>query len=311
VTTPRLSVVTTLYRSGAHLPAFHERMARAAAALTADFELVLVNDGSPDDTLDVAVGLHRTDARVRVVDLSRNFGHHKAMMTGLAHARGARVFLLDCDLEEEPEWLERFAAEMERSGADVVYGVQAQRKGGAFERWSGELFFRTFNAFASQPIPPNLTTMRLMTRRYVESLLLHREREMVIAGLWAMTGYRQVPLAVEKRSRGRSTYDLRRKVLHFVNAVTSFSDRPLVFIFWMGLAISAASSVAALYLVIRRLFFGVFLGGWPSLIVSVWLMGGLTLFALGVIGIYLSKIFLETKQRPYTIVRDVYEREGE
>jgi putative glycosyltransferase len=307
---PALSVVTTLYRSAGHLRAFHERVRDAAAALGGgSWEMVLVNDGSPDDSLAVAVALHGEDARVRVVDLSRNFGHHKAMMTGLEHARGERVFLIDCDLEEDPALLARFDEEMRRTGADVVYGVQSRRKGGPFERWSGEIFFRAFNAMATYPIPANLITMRLMTRRYVRSLLEHREREMVISGLWALTGYAQVALPVEKSSRGTSSYDLRRKIVHFVNAVTSFSDRPLTLIFWMGLGISTFSALAAAYLVIRRVFFGVMLDGWPSLMVSVWLLGGLTLFSIGVIGIYLSKVFLETKQRPYTIVRALYERQ--
>jgi putative glycosyltransferase len=307
--TPALSVVTTLYRSAGHLRAFHERVQGAVAALGGSWEMVLVNDGSPDDSLAVAVALHEEDARVRVVDLSRNFGHHKAMMTGLEHARGERVFLIDCDLEEDPALLARFDEEMRRTGADVVYGVQSRRKGGLFERWSGEIFFRAFNAMATFPIPPNLITMRLMSRRYVQSLLEHREREMIISGLWALTGYAQVAMAVEKSSRGASSYDLRRKIVHFVNAVTSFSDRPLTLIFWMGLGISTLAAAAAAYLVVRRVFFGVLLAGWPSVMVSIWLLGGLTLFSIGVIGIYLSKVFLETKQRPYTIVRALYERE--
>jgi putative glycosyltransferase len=112
---------------------------------------------------------------------------------------------------------------------------------------------------------------------------------------------------IDKHHKGRSTYDFGRKLAHVVNSITSFSNRPLVFIFYLGLGISVLAGLAAGYLVVRRLFFGVLLAGWPSLMVSVWLLGGLTLLCLGVIGIYLSKIFIETKQRPYTIVRQVYE----
>jgi len=300
-----LSIVTTLYRSAGCLDAFHARMVRTAEAF-GDFEIVLVNDGSPDESLQKALEIRASDPRVVVVDLSRNFGHHKAMMTGLAHARGERIFLIDCDLEEEPELLSAFAEEMRRTGADVVFGVQAQRKGGPVERWSGHLFFRLFNLLSDEPLPPNLSTVRLMTRRYVDALLAHRERAMVIGGLWVVTGFSQVGVPIRKVARGLTSYTFAKRVDVFVNAVTSFSDKPLRLIFYLGMAIFLFALVAALVLVVRRVFLGVLLAGWPSLMVSVWLLGGLTLFSVGVIGIYLQKVFLETKQRPYTIVRAVH-----
>jgi putative glycosyltransferase len=303
-----ISVVATLYRSAGCLGEFYRRVKAEAERLTAEYEIVLVNDGSPDDSLDVALALQRADHRLKLIDLSRNFGHHKAMMTGLAHSRGRRVFLIDADLEEPPELLRELHAKLEAEGADAVYGVQESRKGGLFERWSGALFFHAFNLLSSHPLPRNLTTVRLMSRRYVDALLTHGEREMVIGGLWVITGFKQVPLMITKGSRRASSYGLARKVAHAVNAVTSFSDRPLVYVFYMGLGISLLAGAAASYLMIRRLFFGVLLSGWPSLIVSVWLLGGLTLFSIGIVGIYVSKVFIETKQRPYTIVRAIYER---
>lgn len=303
-----LSIVATLYRSAPHLAEFHARVSAAASRVSADYEIIFVNDGSPDDSLDVALGLHAADDRVRVIDLSRNFGHHKAMMTGLTHARGDLVFLIDADLEEEPELLITFAETLRSTKADVVYGVQRSRRGGLFERWSGALFFTVFNALSEQPIPANLVTMRLMTRRYVTALVAHQEREMVIAGLWALTGFSQVPIEITKYEKSQTTYRLAHKISVLVNGITSFSARPLEFIFYLGLAIGASAALAAVYLVVRRLFFGTMLAGWPSVMVSVWLLGGVMVSSIGVIGIYLSKIFIETKQRPYTIVRQVYER---
>lgn len=304
----RLSIVTTLYRSAACIEEFCRRAGDAAARLTPDYEIVLVNDGSPDNALDLAIALYERDPHVRVIDLSRNFGHHRAMMTGLAHARGELVFLLDSDLEQPPEALGEFAAELERQGADVVYGVQSRRSGGWMERWTGSLYYRLFNLFSTTPIPANIVTMRLMTRRYVKALLRHREREILIAGLWASTGFKQVPLTVIRSAKGSTTYTLRRKLSAFVNGITSFSNRPLLYVFYMGACISFVATVAAFVMIVRRIFFGYFLAGWASLIVSIWLLGGLTIFSLGIIGIYLSKVFTESKRRPYTIVRDVYER---
>ena len=304
----QLSIVSTLYRSAAHLEEFHRRVSAAARTVTSDYEIILVNDGSPDESLTVALGLLERDARIRVIDLARNFGHHKAMMTGLSHARGELVFLIDSDLEEEPELLASFLDTLRRAKADVVHGVQAVRRGRFVERASGWVFFKVFNLLSEWPIPRNVVTVRLMTRRYVSALVAHREREMMIAGLWTLTGFRQVPVVVIKQSRAHSTYGLGQKLAILVNSLTSFSDKPLVFIFYLGTLIVALAAAAAAYLIVRRLLFGQLLAGWASLIVSVWLLGGLTLFSLGIIGIYLSKVFLETKQRPYTIIREIHER---
>jgi putative glycosyltransferase len=303
-----LSIVTTLYSSAAHLEEFHDRISAEAEGLTQDYELILVNDGSPDDSLEIALSLLEKDPKVRVIDLSRNFGHHKAMMTGLGHARGDLVFLIDCDLEEAPELLGTFHSEMKRTGADVVYGVQQARKGGLLERLTGNWFYRLVNLLSYYPVPANAIAARLMTRRYVTALVQHRDREVFLAGLWAITGFEQVPVTVEKGHRGTTTYSLGRKLSVLVNSTTSFSSKPLVFIFYLGCAILLLSSLAALYLIVKALFFGSYLAGWPSLIVSVWLLGGLTVFCMGIIGIYLSKVFAETKDRPYTVVRHVYER---
>ena len=303
-----LSIVTTLYCSAPHLDEFYVRVCAAAEGVATNFEIVLVNDGSPDDSLQKAISLCRNDKRIKVIDLSRNFGHHKAIMTGLAHACGDLVFLVDSDLEEEPELLEAFYLRLKETNADVVFGVQQKRKGGLLERAGGAIFYEIFNVLSTHSIPRNAITARLMSRKYVRALVEYREREMMIAGLWTLTGFNQVPLPVRKFQRSGSTYTFRRKVGQLVNAITSFSSKPLEMIFYLGCAILFLSTIAALAIIIGRLVFGTLLLGWPSLIVSIWLLGGLTIFCLGVIGIYLSKIFIEVKQRPYTIVKDVYAR---
>ena len=305
-----LSIVTSAFYSASHLEEFYLRSCAAAEKITNSFEIIIVNDGSPDHSLAVARALVLRDPRVRVIDLSRNFGHHKALMTGLAHSCGDLVFLIDSDLEEDPELLEGFYRELKATAADVVFGVQEKRKGKLFERLSGFIFFTIFNALSSPALTANFITARLMNRRYVSALLQHREREMLIAGLWALTGFTQIPQTVKKHSKGSSTYSTRVKIAQAVNAVTSFSNKPLVFIFYLGCAILFLSTLAALYLVIRKIFWGTLLLGWASLIVSVWMLGGMTIFCLGIIGIYLAKIFIEVKQRPYTIIKDIYEQDN-
>jgi len=306
-----LSIVTTMYNSAPFLEEFYERVSKTAQKITDDFEIIFVNDGSPDNSLDIAVSLHEKDNHVIVVDLSRNFGHHRAMMTGLGYAKGEKVFLIDCDLEEEPELLGSFNEKLSDSDCDVVYGVQESRKGGAFERISGNIFYTLFNRLSGIRIPHNPVTARLMSGRYVKSLLLYRERELFLVGIWHITGYHQEPFVIKKLSREGTNYSLRKKVTLAINAITSFSDKPLIFIFYTGIVISSISALYILYLFIRKMFSGVAISGWTSLIVSVWFLGGLTIFFIGVIGIYLSRIFVETKQRPYAIIRAVYGGNGD
>lgn len=303
----KLSIVATLYQSASYIEEFHRRASSAARDLVGDdFEIVLVNDGSPDNSLDVAIGLSARDPRVVVVDLSRNFGHHKAMMTGLAHARGEQVFLIDSDLEEEPEWLTTFHATMTSAACDVVYGVQGNRKGGALERLTGAMFYRVFRALTGIRQPDNIVTARLMSRRYVEALLQHREREINIGGLWLITGFEQRKQVVVKHSTSPTTYSLSRKFGHLVNAVTSFSSLPLVFTFYSGLVISLTAVAYIAYLVMRYFFIASPPGGYTSIIASIWLFSGLIIFFMGIQGIYIAKVFSEVKQRPYSIVRHVY-----
>lgn len=308
----KLSIVATLYQSAPYIGEFHRRASAAARQLVGeDFEIVLVNDGSPDASLDVAVALSDTDPHVVVVDLSRNFGHHKAMMTGLAQAKGERIFLIDSDLEEEPEWVLAFEARMNAESADVVYGVQPRRKGGCLEQLTGGWFYRIFRFLTGIDQPDNIVTARLMSRRYVDALLLHKERELNIGGLWIVTGFRQRQEPVKKHSSSPTTYSFSRKLSHLINAVTSFSSLPLVFTFYAGMVISASALIYIGYLMIRYFFIASPPGGYTSIIASIWLFSGLIIFFMGVQGIYISKLFSEVKQRPYTIVRHVYKQSRE
>lgn len=308
----RLSIVATLYESAVHIEEFYRRASDTAKKIAVDdYEIVFVNDGSPDNSLDVAVKLSKNDSRIVVIDLSRNFGHHKAMLTGLAHAKGDEIFLIDSDLEEEPEWLLEFSEQMKKVACDVVFGVQANRKGGVFERMSGWLFYKVFNTLTGLALPKNAVTARLMTRRYLNALLLHEEREVSIGGLFLLTGFSQLPHKVRKHDTSQSTYTFAKKMLIMVDSVTSFSNKPLVGIFYVGLIILLFSSINVIYLVFNWMLFSTPLSGWTSVMASIWLLGGLIVLFIGIVGIYLSKIFSETKQRPNSIVRHIYVKRDE
>jgi putative glycosyltransferase len=304
----KLSIVSTLYQSGLYLEEFYARCVSAAEKITSEFEIILVNDGSPDNSLNLAIEIHEKDPRVVVVDLSRNFGHHKAMMTGLAHAKGRHIFLIDSDLEEDPEWLHSFSQQMLDEKCDVVYGVQGKRKGNLSERFTGNLFYWFFQKVTRVDIPKNVVTARLMTHRYVQSLLRFDERELFLAVLWHITGFEQHPQIVQKLSTSETTYTLRHKITILVNSITAFSNRPLVGIFHFGVMILAMSLVYISYLIFNWIFLSTPLSGWTSIMASIWLLGGFIISFIGVIGIYLSKVFSETKRRPYTIIKHTYDQ---
>ncbi len=301
-----LSIVTTLYNSAQTVEDFYHRMVSAAEKITASFEIVIVDDGSPDHSLEIACRLAERDARVKVVELSRNFGHHRALMTGLMHSSGDCCFMIDSDLEEDPALLAAFWEKLHGADLDVVYGYQDIRAGSAFRRATGALAYKLFDWLIPYKIPANHITVRLMRRAYVNSLLLHREQQTAIGGLWVITGYHQLGIPVAKTVRKVTTYSFARRWHVLINSVTSFSETPLIAIFYLGIFISMISGIYATALIIRWLLDGSSVPGWLSVMVSVWLLGGLAIFCMGLIGIYLSKIFIETKNRPYSIVRRIH-----
>ena len=304
----KLSIITTLFSSSPYLEAFFKSASFVARDFAEeDYEIIFVNDESPDNSLMVAIELAKEDSRIKIIDLSRNFGHHKAMMTGMKYSSGDIVFLLDSDLEESPEYLKDFFNEMNLTGADVVYGVQDSRKGGRFEKLSGAMFWKFLKIITGLPFQKNLSTMRLMKKNYVEALTQHNEHEIFIAGLWLITGFNQRPIFIKKDSKDKSSYSFRSKISLLVNSVTSFSNKPLVAIFYAGFFIFISSLGYIFYLIYRKLFLLQSLAGWTSVMASVWFLGGLIISFLGIIGIYLSKMFIETKNRPYSIVKKVHE----
>jgi putative glycosyltransferase len=302
----KLSIVSTLFRSEASLQEFYRRAITAAESIATDVEMVLVDDGSPDNSLSLALRLQERDSRIIIIELSRNFGHHRAMMTGLAQATGDLVFLIDSDLEEEPELLGQFHAKMKELGCDVVFGVQQARRGGIFERVSGEAYYRLLDFLSDNPLPRNLITARLMTRPYVDALIQHQDRAFEISDLWQATGFRQVPLAVVKHSLSESSYSWSRRIQMAVRQVTTTSTRLLYLIFYAGCAISGMSMLTLLYFLLRYLTHGIGTDGWTSLFVSVSFFGGTTVLILGIIGLYVANILAETKRRPYTVIRAVH-----
>jgi putative glycosyltransferase len=302
-----LSIVTTLYNSAPYIEEFYRRVLAQIQSLPVDYEVVFVDDGSPDSALDVALKIANRDHRVSVVELSKNFGHHKAMMTGIGQARGDLVFLIDVDLEEPPEILSDFYRELTEKSVDIVFGIQQQRHGTWFQRTSGEAFYHLYNLLSSNVIPRNQLRARLMTRRYVDALLRHREQLFMIEILCNITGFKQIAFPMNKTGyKGSTSYNLTRRIRLFINGITMSSNRPLIFIGYLGALITILAAFYTGFTLLQYLFGVATPDGWTSLIISVWFLGGLTIFSLGIIATYLSVMFEEVKGRPYSIIATVH-----
>jgi putative glycosyltransferase len=301
----KLSIVTTIYSTAHAIEEFHARALRAAETLGVDAEIVFVNDGSPDDGLEVARRLVERDPRVLLIDLSRNFGQFRALWTGMQHATGDLVAILDGDLEDDPMWLVPFRERMRETGCDVVYGVSLRPTNGPAYRAGRAVYYMVLNAFADVSFPRNVVTARLMTRRYVDALLTFEERELFLAGVMYMAGFAQIGVPVDKPSTSPTTYDLRKLLRVFVNSVTAFSTTPLIAVFAGGITISVMAILYIAYLMYRYFWYGIPVAGWTSVMAAIVFFSGVLLFFNGVMAIYIGKIFIEVKRRPLSIVRSI------
>lgn len=306
----KLSIVSTMYRSSPYLAEFSTRIAHAAEQITNDYELIFVNDGSPDDSLAVALQLQVENPKIQIVDLSRNFGHHAAIVAGIEYAQGDYVFLIDCDLEEQPEWLSLFERQIELSNADVVFGVQQTRVASKTSNFLGSLFWKSLNVMSNVKIPHNPMTCRLMKRDYVDALLSVGDRVLYLAGVFAWTGFKQQSLYLIKTprpSQHKSTYNLSRRLLQAADSFSSFSVAPLSLIFMMGSFIWFASIFYGIYLLAQKILKPeMVVSGFTSMMLSIWFLSGFIIIALGIIGLYIAKIFQEVKRRPLFITRKIY-----
>ncbi len=309
----KLSVVTTVFQSKSFIEEFYSKIKAEAKKITSDYELIFVNDGSPDDSIDLLKNIVRRDEKVTILNLSRNYGHHHAIMAGLNYSKGDLVFLIDIDLEEDPHLLSEFYTEIaSNEDLDVVFGVQKTRKGHFTKKYGGWFFYKVFNLLANVNPNPRGLTIRIMKRAYVDALVRFKEKHLFLAGIFELLGFNTKSLTVDKLNRSTTSYSFSKRFVLMVTALTSFSSFPLVISFYFGLLLSLISFFYGTYLVIKKMIYQDLLNmGWTSLMVSIWFLGGVILMSTGIIGIYLSKIFDEIKNRPNYIVKEVLTQKGE
>ncbi len=298
-----LSVVAPLYEEDALVEAFHARVCGALEGIP--FELVLVDDGSRDRTPELLAALAARDERVRVIRLSRNFGHQTALTAGLDHARGDAVAMLDADLQDPPELIPEML-EHWRRGTDVVYAVRRRRDGETrFKLASARWFYRLFSAVGDVPLEPDSGDFRLLDRAPLDALLSMRERNRFLRGMTVWVGYTQtaVPYERDARRAGETKYTLRRMLTFALDAISSFSHRPLQIATLVGLLCAVLAFVLIPVIVGLRLA-GSYLPGFSTITIVVLLLGGIQLIAIGLIGEYVGRIYDEVKRRPLYLVRE-------
>lgn len=303
-----VSVVVPAYNEESVIEMTIDRLIAVMSNLHLPFELICVNDGSRDRTIDQLVKLAQDHDVVKVVDLSRNFGHQIAVSAGIERARGDVVVLIDADLQDPPELIEQFL-EKWREGYDVVYAVRQQRVGESlFKRLTASAFYRILRTLTDVDIPLDTGDFRLMNRNVVDSLLSIRERHRFIRGLVSWVGFKQIgiPYVRAERAAGESKYPLSKMIRFSIEGITSFSFKPLQAATVLGFLGAFIGFVGILVILYLRLFTPLTVQGWTSLMVVVLFMGGIQLLVLGVLGEYIGRIYDEVRGRPLYLVRAEY-----
>lgn len=305
MTSAELSVIVPVFNEERVVDVFHRALAEALNGLGIATEIVYVNDGSVDGTAARLDALRAADGRVRIVELSRNFGHQSALAAGLSRATGRACVFMDADLQDPPALLPRMV-ERWRAGVEVVYAVRRDRSGDSFfKRWTARLFYRGLGLIAGVPLPADAGDFRLLDRRVVDALNALPERHRYFRGLVSWVGFRQegVPFDRPARAAGETKFTLWKMIRFAVDGVTSFSHFPLRLVTVAGFAASGGSAVLLGWAFYVKFVAHRTVQGWTSLIAVVLLLGGAQFLALGILGEYLARVLDEAKGRPLFLVR--------
>lgn len=305
----KISILIPAYNEQEVLRHLYERLTKLAGENTAyDFEFLFVNDGSKDKTLELIKSYAESDKRIAYVNLSRNFGKEIAMAAGLDHATGDATVIIDADLQDPPELIPQMIAYWE-DGYDDVYAKRRSRAGESwFKKTSSELFYKLLQKSTNIPIQRDTGDFRLLSKRCVEALRSFHESERYTKGMFSWIGFKKKEILYDRdpRAAGQTKWNYRKLTNFAIDGITSFTTAPLRMSTFMGLIISFAAFIYILFLVIRTIFFGSDLAGYPSMMAVILFLGGVQLLSLGIIGEYVGRIFNETKRRPLYFVEEYH-----
>lgn len=309
-TRPKLSVVVPLYNEEGNVLTMHERLSNALKSFTTDYEIIYVDDGSSDQTMQQLYGL--VDSKAHYLKLSRNFGHQIAVSAGLDYCRGEAVVIIDGDMQDPPEVIPELYAEY-KEGFHVVYARRRKREGeSAFKLVTARMFYRILNKLTSIDIPVDTGDFRLIDRAVVDHLKQMPERNKFLRGQIAWLGFKQTAVLYDRDSRvhGSTGYTFKKMLNLAMTGITGFSDKPLRFVSKMGVYISILSFFLILYALYSHFILERTIAGWTSMILAVSFFGGIQLLSLGVIGEYMSRMHQNIQNRPLYIVEETTCGEG-
>ncbi len=305
----KISLLIPVYNEQEVLRHLYERLNKLAGEVPHyDFEFLFINDGSRDNTLEMIKKYAETDARIAYVNLSRNFGKETAMIAGLDHVTGDATVIIDADLQDPPELVPRMITYWEE-GYDDVYAKRKSRAGESwFKKITSEVFYKVLQKSTSIPIQQDTGDFRLLSKRCVEALTQFRESQRYTKGMFSWIGYKKKEILYDRdpRAAGETKWNYSKLTNFAIDGITSFTTAPLRISSVFGILVSLAAFIYILYLVVRTMFFGTDLAGYPSMMAVILFLGGIQLLSLGVIGEYIGRIFNETKNRPLYLVEEYH-----
>jgi len=307
-----ISILCPCYNEEAVLDLFFKKISEVLEKIPEEFEFVCVNDGSKDKTLEVLKAHARKDSRIKIIDLSRNFGKEAALTAALDYCKGDAAIPIDVDLQDPPELIEKMI-EKWHDGYEVVLARRTDRSSDSYlKRTTAKMFYRLHNLISNPEIPENVGDFRLIDRKVIEALKNMKESHRFMKGLFAWAGFKTFTLDYKRnaRSSGTSKFNGWKLWNLAIEGITSFSTAPLTLWLYFGGILAFSAFAYGFWIFIRTLIFGIDLPGYASLICLILFFGGLQLAGIGIIGEYLGRTYIESKQRPVYIIREIYENES-
>lgn len=304
----KISIVVPMYNEQEVAKEFYNRTTSVLTKLIEyDYEIIVVNDGSRDKTLEILLSLVREDEHVKVINFSRNFGHQAAITAGIENATGDAIITIDADLQDPPEIIVDMIKEYEK-GYDIVYAKRKSRKKDTFfKRETAKLYYKILNKLSDIKIPENVGDFRLISKRVQEVFIKLPEKDRYVRGMFAWMGFNQTMVEFDRASRyaGKTKYPLSKMIKLALSGIVGFSTKPLRIIFKLGLATTFISFILMIYAIVMKIL-GSVENGWSSIMVAITFIGGIQLLSLGIVAEYIAKIYGEVKERPVYIIMDKY-----
>ncbi|QOR62208.1 glycosyltransferase family 2 protein [Sulfurovum sp. ST-21] len=303
--TPFISVITPIYGCASTLDQLYERLVHTLTQIDANFEIIMVNDASPDNAWEIIKKLAQCDLRVKGVNFSRNFGQHRAITAGLDYAQGDWIIVMDCDLQDQPEEILKLYRKAQE-GYDIVVGKRIERKDNFFKKLSSHFFYKLYNYLTDAQIDKSIGNFGIYSKQVIKNVKLFREQNRSFGLFVLWTGFTRIEIEIKHapRQEGTSSYTLSKLINLAIDSIVAHSNKPLKLSVQFGFILSFLSLLYSIWLVISYIFWSTPIIGWTSLIVSLYFLAGLIIGSIGMLGLYIGKIFDEVKQRPLYIIQE-------